>query len=177
MTSENLRNVGPVPAAKRLYAAVQDPKPEAVVIHCSDPRFQAAFEQFIATELGLAKGNYIPIVVGGGASVLGHPEQLPKEFKFLKERLELYRSVFPTVRRVVLINHENCHYYDSLKVRALSHLGPHLKAAVEQAHEDLSLVSRVFQHLLSHLGYTMELYYARFADAEHSRVVFEKLGG
>ncbi|MCX6904338.1 MAG: hypothetical protein NTW03_12845 [Verrucomicrobia bacterium] len=167
----------PTPTAHRLYAAVQDPKPQAVVIHCSDPRFQTAFEQFITDELHLAKGEYIPIVVGGGAGVLGHPEQLPKEFKFLKERLELYRTTFPTVRRVILINHENCHYYDSLKLKALAHLGQHLKAMLDEAHEDLSLVSRVFAQLLSHLGYTVELYYARFADAEHSKVVFEKAGG
>ena len=108
------------------YAAIQDPKPEAIVIHCSDPRFQAAFEQFIGHELHLAKGHYIPIVVGGGGGVLGHPEQLPKEFKFLKDRLEHYRRVFPTVRRIVLINHEGCRYYDSLKVKTLGFPRPAL---------------------------------------------------
>ena len=153
-----------------------DPKPAAIVIHCSDPRFQAAFEQFLATELKLHKGEYIPIIVGGGAGVLAHPEHLPKEFKFLKERLEHYRKVFPTARRIVLINHEGCRYYESLKTRTLAFLGPRLALTPEHACEDLSLVVKVFQHLLSHLGYTLEPYYARFADAERTKVVFDKAG-
>jgi hypothetical protein len=165
------------PTVRKTYAAVADPRPEAVVIHCSDPRFQTAFEQFIAEELHLAKGAYIPIVVGGGAGVLGHPEQLPKEFKFLKERLELYRHVFPSARHIVLINHEHCHYYDSLKGRVLNFLGSRLKPSLEHGREDLPLVARVCQHLLAHLGCQVELYYARFADPEQTRIVFEKVGG
>lgn len=163
--------------AKMTYATIQDPRPEAVVIHCSDPRFQAAFEQFLEHELHLEKGQYVPIIVGGGGGVLAHPEQLPKEFKFLKDRLEHYRRVFPTVRRIVLINHEGCRYYDSIKTKVLSFIGSPLKLAPDHAREDLSLATRVFQHFLSHLGYTVELYYARFADAERSKVLFEKVGG
>ncbi|HEY5909711.1 MAG TPA: hypothetical protein VJA21_03805, partial [Verrucomicrobiae bacterium] len=106
-------------AAKKLYRALPDAKPSAIVIYCSDPRFQPAFREFVEHELGLTDGMTIPIVVGGGAGVLGHPEQLPKEFKFLRERLEQYREIFPTVRRIVLINHEDCRYYESLKSRVL----------------------------------------------------------
>jgi hypothetical protein len=157
------------------YAAVADPKPDAIVIHCSDPRFQPAFEQFLANELGLVKGGYVPIVVGGGGGVLGHPEQLPKEFKFIKERLEHYRKAFPTIRRVVLINHEECRYYESLKGKTLAFLGPRFVISPEHAREDLSLVSRAFQKLLGHLGWTVELYYARIADAQHGKIEFEKL--
>src|ERR1043166_8318975 len=110
-------------APKRVYSVAADPKPAAVVIHCSDPRFQVAFEQFLEHELGLAKGQYIPIIVGGGAGVLAHPQQLPKEFKFLKERFEFYREAFPTVRRIILVNHEDCHYYDSIRQKLLGFLG------------------------------------------------------
>ncbi len=163
------------PISKRVYAVAQDPKPEAVVIHCSDPRFQAAFEEFIASELCLAKGQFIPIVVGGGAGVLGHPEQLPKEFKFLKDRLEHYRTLFPSVRRIILINHEECRYYESLKTKVLSFLGGRFTMSPEHARDDLALVSKACQYLLSHLGYKVELYYARFADAGHTRVVFDKV--
>jgi hypothetical protein len=96
--------------------------PQAIVLHCSDPRFQGAFEQFLREELHLEKGQYIPIVVGGGAGVLAHPERLPKEFKFLRQRLEHYRtSVFPTARRLILINHQGCRYYQGLKERALGY--------------------------------------------------------
>jgi hypothetical protein len=162
---------------RKTYAALQDPKPEAIVLHCSDPRFQPAFGQFIEKELGLSAGQFVPIIVGGGAGVLGHPEQLPKEFKFLKDRLEHYRHVFPTVRRIVLINHENCRYYESIKLRVLSFMGSRLSISPDHAREDLPLVSRVFQHLLAHLGLKVELYYAHFSDPERSKVVFDKVLG
>ena len=163
-------------SAKMTYATIQDPKPEAIVIHCSDPRLQAAFEQFVEHELHLVQGQYIPIVVGGGGGVLAHPEQLPKEFKFLKDRLDHYWKVFPTARRIVLINHEGCRYYDSIKTKVLSFIGSPLKLAPDHAREDLSLATRVFQHFLAHLGYTVELYYARYADPERTKVVFDKVG-
>ncbi len=161
------------PVSKRLYATVPDPKPVAIVIHCSDPRFQAAFEQFVRQDLGLAAGTYIPIIVGGGAGVLGHPEQLPKEFKFLKERLEHYYRVFPTAKRVILINHEGCRYYESLKSKTLAFLGSKFRPSPEHAREDLSLVGQAFRALLSHLGYHLEFYYARFANPERTQIAIE----
>src|SRR5437867_6285642 len=113
----------PAATAQQTYTAIQNPKPEAIVVYCSDPRFQTAFEQFLTNELGLRKGGYIPLVIGGGAGVLGHPEQLPKEFKFVKDRFELYREHFPTIHRLVLINHQDCKYYDSLRARIFHLLG------------------------------------------------------
>lgn len=157
------------------YGVVSDPKPQAIVVYCSDPRLQPAFEQFIAQELHLAKGQYIPLVVGGGAGVLGHPEQLPKEFKFLKERFEIYREHFPSIRRLVLINHEDCKYYKSLKSKACRLLGSQLGHSLHVAFDDLTLVRHAFQHLLSHLGFALEFYYARFADPDRQKVVFEKV--
>lgn len=175
----------PIPAAaepvrqletgKRLYAVSPNNTPAAIVIHCSDPRFQAAFEEFLEHELGLQKGGYIPIVVGGGAGVLGHPEQLPKEFKFLKERLEHYRQIFPSAHRIILINHEGCRYYQNLKGRALAIIGARLHMPLDLGRDDLSLVAEAFRHFLSHLGYSMEYYYASFADPEHTHIEIEKV--
>jgi hypothetical protein len=161
--------------ATNVYAAVRDPRPEAIVVHCSDPRFQPAFAQFIRQELGLGDGQFIPIVVGGGAGVLGHPEQLPKEFKFLKDRFEYYREIFPTVRRLVLVNHEDCRYYEEVRSRIQHLLGARIAQALEQARTDLGLVARVFDHVLAHLGYDVGLYYARFADPERKHIVFERV--
>ncbi len=159
-----------------VYEVQRDLNPQAVVVHCSDPRMQAAFEQFVEHELGLAKGSYIPIVVGGGAGVLAHPEQLPKEFKFLRDRLEFYREVFPTVRRIILINHEDCHYYDSIKQKVYGFLGQRWHGIAQHSREDLSLVGKAFTHVLFHLGMSVELYYARFTDPERTHMTFEKTG-
>ncbi len=158
-----------------VYTVDKGARPEAIVIHCSDPRFQAAFERFIHDELHLAHGQYIPIIVGGGGGVLAHPERLPKEFKFIRERIEHYRhGVFPTAVRLVIINHEGCRYYGSLKQRALGLLGS--KAALAaQPHEDLSAVGRIFARLLPHLGLTIEPYYAHFTGPQENEIVFEKV--
>jgi hypothetical protein len=163
------------PTPRRLYSVEADPKPAAIVIHCSDPRFQVAFHQFVETELGLPVGGYIPIVVGGGAGVLGHPEQLPKEFKFLKERIEHYHKIFPTARRIVLINHEGCRYYDNLKGKALAFLGTRTKTALDCARADLGLVARTLRYFLAHLGYSSEFYYARFANPERTRIEINRV--
>jgi hypothetical protein len=172
-----MENIAPSkPGQKRvLYDAVRDARPEAIVVYCSDPRFQTAFDQFIQKELGLAKGQFMPLIIGGGAGVLGHPEQLPKEFKFLKERFELYREVFPSLRHVVLINHEDCRYYEFLKNKLLGFLGPRFVISPEHARDDLALVSKAFKRLLPHLGFTVEFFYARFADVQRSQIVFEKV--
>ena len=161
--------------ARATYAAVREAKPEAIIVYCSDPRFQTAFDEFIQKELGLAKGQFMPLIIGGGAGVLGHPEQLPKEFKFLKERFELYREVFPSLRRVVLINHEDCRYYEFLKTKLIGFLGQRFVISPEHARDDLALVSKAFKHLLPHLGFAVEFFYARFADAQRSRIFFEKV--
>ncbi len=164
-------------AARKVYRAVKDAKPTAIAIYCSDPRFQPAFHEFIEHDLGLGEGMVVPTVVGGGAGVLGHPEQLPKEFKFLRERLEQYRQIFPTVSRIILINHEDCRYYETLKTRVLALLGSRFNMARHFEREDLSLVSTAFRHFLAHLGYSVELYYAHFADPEHTHIQIDKVAG
>jgi len=164
----------PTTSTAKTYDAVQNPEPKAIVVYCGDPRFQKAFEQFIETELGLKKGQYIPMVVGGGAAVLAHPEKLPKEFKFMKDRFELYGGYFGSIRRVVLINHEDCKYYESLKERVLGFLGAHPQLA-DRSREDLPAIAGIFDRLLSHLGVAVELYYAKFTDPGHAKIVFEPI--
>jgi hypothetical protein len=162
------------PAPTPTYEVVRDPRPEAIVVYCDDPRFQKAFEPFIERELGLRREQFVPLVVGGGAGVLAHPERLPKEFKFMKDRFELIRDNFPSIRRVILINHEDCKYYESLKDRVLNFLGAR-RTLAEQSREDMGALARIFTSLLSHLGVTVELYYAKFADSEHTKIVFDRL--
>ncbi len=64
--------------------------PEAIVVHCSDPRFQRAFAEFIQNELALRSGSYIPLAISGGVGSLAEPLKLPKEFRFMKERLRMF---------------------------------------------------------------------------------------
>jgi hypothetical protein len=160
----------------RTYEAIQNPRPEAIVVYCSDPRFQPAFREFVETELGLAEGQYIPLVIGGGAGVLAHREQLPKDFKVLKDRLEMHLSKFSSIRRIVLINHEDCQYYETLREKLPHLFSTYLTGPTDKQRRDLGTVATALLGLLSsRLG--MELYYARFQDAEHTKIAFERVGG
>ncbi len=158
-----------------VYEAMPEAAPQAVVVYCSAPRFQVAFDQFIEKELHLAKGQFIPLVIAGGAGVLAHPERLPKEFKFMRERFELFRRNYPSVRRVVLINHEDCAYYRMLAEKIPAFLGHHGDGPDHRAREDMGPIAAIFSRLLSHLGVQTEFYYAHFADPGHTQVTFDRV--
>ncbi len=160
-----------------VYEAVPQARPEAIVVYCSDPRFQTAFDPFIEKELGLRKGQFIPLVIGGGAGVLANPERLPKEFKFMKDRFELFRHHFTSIKRVVLINHEDCAYYKMLVDTIPGFLKERAGSLTHQPRADMEPIAGIFHRLLSHLGLSVELYYARFADGDRSKVVFERVAG
>jgi len=158
-----------------VYEAMPEAAPQAIVVYCSTPRFQMAFEQFIERELGLSKGQFIPLVIAGGAGVLAHPERLPKEFKFMRDRFELFRKNYPSIRRIVLINHEDCAYYRMLTEKIPAFLRRHTDSEHHEARDDLGPIAAIFTRLLTHLGVQVELYYARFADADHTQVTFERI--
>ncbi len=156
-----------------VYEALPHVHPEALVVYCGDPRLQTAFVPFIENELGLAKGQYIPTVVGGGAGALAYPQRLPKEFKFMKDRFELIHRAFPSVKRAVLINHEDCIYYRLLAEKIPGFLTNPAAKICDRPGEDMPLIAGVFDRFLSHLGLRPELYYGRFTDGDHTRMAFE----
>lgn len=158
-----------------VYEAMPEAAPQAIVVYCSTPRLQVAFDQFIERELGLAKGQFIPLVVAGGAGVLAHPERLPKEFKFIRDRFELLRRNYTSIKRIVLINHEDCAYYKMLTERIPGFLQHHAGGANHRPREDMEPIGAIFHRLLAHLGVQIELYYARFADDDHTKVVFDRI--
>ena len=161
------------PTGGQVYDAVQNPSPTAIVVYCGDPRFQVAFDQFIENGLKLAKGQFIPLVIGGGAGVLSQPEKLPKEFKFLKDRFDLIRAQFPSVKRVILINHEDCEYYGMLREKFAGFLNAH--GFANHPREDMQRIAGIARLLLPFLGVSLDMYYARFADEQHTKIAFEPI--
>jgi hypothetical protein len=162
-------------AKASVYEAMPTVHPEALVVYCGDPRLQTAFVPFIENELGLAKGQYIPTVVGGGAGALAYPQKLPKEFKFMKDRIELIHRAFPSVKRAVLINHEDCIYYRLLAEKIPGFMTDPASKLRDRPGEDMDLIAEVFKRSLSHLGLKAELYYGKFADADHREMVFDRV--
>lgn len=166
--------VGAPPGGRPTYKLQQGAAPEALVVYCSDPRFQSAFQQFIKNELGLSPGEYIPIVIGGGGGVLAHPEQLPKEFKFLKDRFEMHMHRFPSISRIVLINHEGCDYYEGLKDRLKHLFGPLASSTTDKQRNDLKGVARKLIGMVLP-GVNIELYYAHLDKPDGDSVVFDRI--
>jgi hypothetical protein len=158
---------------RRTYP-LSDPRPRAIAVYCSDPRFQKPIAEFIRTDLGLGDGEYIPLVVPGGVASLSEPLKLPKEFKFMKERLEFFLENFETARRIILINHEDCRHYQhfgSLVGKLFLH---RVQSMGERQRNDLKAVARMV------LGYAfpgleVEVYYAAFSPGDPRSAVFEKV--
>ncbi|MFH0989449.1 MAG: hypothetical protein V1799_05460 [bacterium] len=162
-------------ATQKTYEVVQA-VPNAIIVHCSDPRFQKAFSSFIAEELGFTEGTYIPLVVSGAVGSLSEPLKLPKEFKFMKERIEMFITRFDTINRIILINHEDCQHYEALKSFLGNIFLNRVRDMIERQKVDLKTVSNALLQLAG-VKVDVDLYYARFADGQKNTVVFEKIAG
>jgi hypothetical protein len=81
---------------------------QALVIHCSDPRFQAPFHDFLRRRLNLQ--TYELVAVPGGPQFLTLVDYLPK-FSWAGWRWMKFLVDIGKPERVVLIAHEDCRWY------------------------------------------------------------------
>jgi len=123
--------------------------PEALVIHCSDPRFQSAFRRFVTEELKLR--NYAPLVVGGAIHPFGAEEFFPKNLKVLWGQIQFFLENM-NIRRIIIINHEDCLWYQKMAGFYSKLKGP-LKAKHDLGPTALRLMSEF-------TGVSVETYWA-----------------
>lgn len=161
------------PQPEHVYRLAES-RPQAIVVYCGDPRFQRAIREFIANELHLQDEEYFPLVVSGGVASLSEPMKLPKEFKFMKERIELILKLFGSIRRVVLINHEDCRHYEAMKTSLGSIFLQHFQHMTERQIRDLTQVAKTVL-ALGAPGLQVELYYARIVKNGEPTVQFDKI--
>ena len=140
---------------------------DALVIHCSDPRFQDAFHDFIREELGLERPAII--VLPGSTASFGVQTLLPKRWHALRHQIELMaeHNDFP---RVILINHDDCKGYAGI---AKFIGGLHNVSSSQRRH-----LHGFAQYILKeHLPNThVELYQAKIVQEGTARSVkFEKV--
>ena len=144
--------------------ALREEAAEALVIHCSDPRFQEAFRRFLAEELQLA--HYVPLVLPGSVGAIGIQALQPKYFKTLFQQLKLLTTV-NRVPRVIVINHDDCRGYESLKgfflARQLS--------LAEQQQQDLVAAAGLIKEFLPQAH--VDLYQCRLNGGK--QLVFDKV--
>ena len=150
--------------------------PGAIVIHCSDPRFQGAFQAFIAKNLSLNPGEYVPMIIPGSIAFLGGNISMfmPKNWKALMDHLKDALDQFKGREvRIVLINHEGCSEYGKIVGKAKKIMSA-LPDVIERQIQDLGTVAKVIEKLSGQFGVNcqIELYMARVE--EDGEVVFDK---
>jgi hypothetical protein len=132
---------------------------EAFVVHCSDPRYQGHFHDFLTAHLGLH--SYGLVAAPGGPQLLRAAELLPKfawaGWRWTKFLMEIARPL-----RVILIGHDDCRWYTEGPLR-LARGDPR-----ERVIADLRTVREELRERYPNLG--VELYFTRL-DGENA--VFE----
>jgi len=132
---------------------------DVIAVHCSDPRYQPHFQQFLNTALGL--GRYGLVVVPGGPQFLTLTAYLPKYswagWRWLKFLVDLARP-----RRIVLIAHDDCRWYQRL-------LGPGETGPPRQL-DDLRRVRAMLRERFGQAQ--VEMYFARL---EGDEAVFDEV--
>src|SRR5215471_5651503 len=85
---------------------------DVLIVHCGDHRFQAALYDFLNRALNL-NGNYDLLVIPGGPQSLTLVEYLPK-FSWASWRWFRFFVENHDIRRLILIQHQDCAWYKSL---------------------------------------------------------------
>jgi hypothetical protein len=84
----------------------------ALVVHCSDPRFQPHFHDFLRR--GLKLERYALLAVPGGAQFLTLADYLPK-FSWAGWRWVKFIGDIAPPSRVILIAHDDCLWYKHMR--------------------------------------------------------------
>jgi hypothetical protein len=93
-----------------IYQATFTPREraQALVVHCSDPRYQSPIQEFMRRGLGVE--SYALIAVPGGPHFLTLIQYLPK-FSWAGWRWMKFMMGIARPERVVLIAHDDCRWY------------------------------------------------------------------
>jgi hypothetical protein len=131
-----------------------------LVIHCSDPRYQPHFQEFLEQGLGLA--HYALIAVPGGPQCLTSSEYLPK-FAWAGWRWVKVMEQVAKPARIILIAHDDCRWYASVGF---------VSGATSLRERQVADLRTARSGLMERFHSAVDLYYARL-DGEHA--VFENL--
>ncbi len=141
-----------------------------LVVACSNNAYLTATREFLECHLGLGDGGYHLLAVPGGPQLLVLSEHLPK-FAWAGHRWLRFASEKMAVRRVVLVAHEGCLWYEDERfVPALLHRLAHGETAAEHQRGDLRRAAEGLRSL--GLSLAVEAYYA--AQGADGRVEFHR---
>ena len=81
-----------------------------LVVHCSDPRFQPHFQEFL--HRGLSVDRYALVAIPGGPQALV-PDDLTPKYGWVAGRWVKFMHQVANTDRVILIQHDECRWYES----------------------------------------------------------------
>lgn len=151
----------PSTGAPKLYPLAEG-EADALVLHCSDPRFQPAFRAFLAEELGI---THPAMVIGPGSiSAFGVMGTKPKLWHAMNSNIELMAARHP-IRRLVIITHQDCKSYAKLA----EFFGGLTQVAAKQREHLKQVAALITKQYLPNA--TVELYHAVIVDSDEGRRV------
>jgi hypothetical protein len=150
----------------QLASTLREPVTDVLAVHCSDYRFQAGYQEFLNNKLNL-DGNYDLLAIPGGPQCLTLTEYLPK---FSWSSLKWFRFLVDahSVKRLILIQHQDCAWYRTMPLHLHSSPEPRLRQE-----EDLRRARAALAKERPQLG--IELYYAGWDASNH--ITIESVNG
>jgi hypothetical protein len=140
-------------------------RPQTTLITCVDGRWYHHFQEFARVHLGAGDRTDF-VAVPGGIEPLTLFDLIPKDFSFLRRRLEGLVEAHGT-RRIVAIGHQDCAWYRQRR------LGPITLDLRPRQIGDLRRAGARLREMFRDV--TVETYFARLAATQPERVVFDRV--
>jgi len=138
-------------------------RPDTTIITCVDGRWFHHFQQFARDHLKAGTRTDF-VAVPGGIEPLTLFDLVPKDFNFLRRRLEGLIEAHGT-HRIVAIAHQDCAWYKSRRIGPLS---------IDLKSRQIADLRRAGARLREMFeGVVVETYFARLAGTQPETVVFE----
>jgi len=155
----------PAPPAYRSSLPWDPSRPETTIISCVDGRWYQHVQEFARTFLKAGpKTDFV--AVPGGIEPLTLFDLVPKDFNFLRRRLEALVESHGT-HRIVAIAHQDCAWYRARKLGPVS-----LDLKSRQIADLRSAASRMREMFP---GVVVETYFARLEGTQPETVVFDAI--
>jgi hypothetical protein len=138
-------------------------RPQTTIITCVDGRWYPHFQEFARVHLNAGPRTDF-VAVPGGIEPLTLVDLVPKDFNFLRRRLESLVEAHGT-RRIVAVAHQDCAWYRARKI------GPVTINFRERQISDLRRAAAKLREMFT--GVTVETYFARLSSTTPERVVFD----
>jgi carbonic anhydrase-like protein len=138
-------------------------RPQTTIITCVDGRWYPHFQEFARVHLNAGPRTDF-VAVPGGIEPLTLVDLVPKDFNFLRRRIESLVEAHGT-RRIVAVAHQDCAWYRARKI------GPITIDFRERQIADLRRAASKLREMFA--GITVETYFARLSGTSPERVVFD----